>query len=257
MNSSPWIGESYYLDPNNIVFDTEISTFNHRHSDKEYEATRTSIEGIGQERPIQINGRTDLCEDGVHRVRVAIELGIKILCRKINPELSFEERLLFANQNTTSGRDYTTSQKAIQALKLSEKTNIKANKAAIIFKVDSRQVSYAATIKGLGRSEMLDSIMAGEPVFVNGKPTTSLRKIASVIKAEEEDVIENTDERIEINYNDYIKTEAGKIKFWELVETRKGSLSDEIYKALVEYVNITRVAKKLTTKQSIKGNKND
>ncbi len=60
------------------------------------------------------------------------------------------------------------------------------------------------------------------------------------------DIIENNgyDERLP-DYESLVKTDTGKDKFWELVKTSKGSLSDEIYRALVDLVNITYTSKEV------------
>ncbi len=54
------------------------------------------------------------------------------------------------------------------------------------------------------------------------------------------DIIDNNgyDERLP-DYESMINTETGKEKFWTMVNTNTGSLSNEIYKALVELVNLT------------------
>ena len=55
-------------------------------------------------------------------------------------------------------------------------------------------------------------------------------------------IVENTgyDERLP-DYESMINTETGKERFWRIVNTSTGSLSDEIYKALVELINLTYV----------------
>jgi hypothetical protein len=240
MKDNIFIGEAYKVDPNTIKFDNDISTFNTKHNDREYEATKRSIEAIGQTNPILINSQTNLCEDGKHRVAICIELGIFVLCIKINGNLSVQERLLLANQNTTSGRDFTIQQKAIHAFKYSKKTGVKLYSSAKIFKVDKLQVGFIATIYACGRHDILEDLLLDKSISLGDKFTKNLRTISSYVKKELEakNLIELTDQLV-TDYSKLIDTEAGKILYWNAIESNKGNkLSSDIHSILVEYCNL-------------------
>ena len=240
MKTNIWIGEPYMDDPETIRFDTEISTFNPPHSEAQYLATKMSIEKNGQNDWIHINSKTGLCEDGIHRVKIAIELGRQVLCRKINNDLPLETRLSIANKNIMAGRDFNPAQRAVQALRYSKKTKSKLNAAAEMFKVDRRLVGYAATISGLGRDDILDTLLkTGEYSDGTSKPSSSIKKIARELKAAAEQTIEDNSNKPDIDYEDYIYTEKGKAWFWKQYNKvlEKCGSEHEIAMLIVELAN--------------------
>lgn len=207
----------YTVDPTTIVFDDKYVVFNPLHNEMEYEATKTNIERLGQIEPILIlNGK---CVDGRHRTKIAIELGTMVRCIDLDPNMSEEDIVIRCNTNTMSGRDFDTAQKAIQALRLVNEYKITAQKAAKFMKVDSRNVSYASTIKGLGREDILSSLMEGKKIQLDSmeRPSKSLEVICKHIKAEIENgkIIIDDSERIKFDPDTTIKTEKGKAWYYE------------------------------------------
>lgn len=218
-----FIGTEYYKDPSTIKFLDKYITFNPLHTPLEDAATKASILAIGQKDPIYIlNG---LCIDGRHRVKIALELGTHVKCIDVNPELNEQALIKLCNVNTTSGRDFTTAQKAIQALKLVTEFKFKVGDAAEAMKVPRKFVSYASTIRGYGRQDVLDALLADKEVLLEGMkyPSKSLELLCKYVKidAEKEKVIEDNSERFDFNPEAYIKTESGKAWFYER-KTRYG-----------------------------------
>ena len=234
------MGNRYSLDPSTVKFDDRYVIFNPLHSTLEYEATKESIIRIKQTDPIlMLNG---VCIDGRHRTRVAMELGIPVLCEDIDPTLPAEDIILLCNKNVMSGRDYDNSQKAIQALNLVNSFGTKSVDAAKFMKVDKRMVSYAATIKGYGRQDILDTLMQDKTSRVQltnmERPSRSLELLAKFVKSEEEalTVVVDDSQRIRWNLEAYIKTELGKAWYYELIN-RNEKLSIEVEMSLAELAN--------------------
>ena len=217
-----YVSEIYSKQPEDVVFMEKYVMFNPEHSSKEYEATKASILLLGQEDPILMySGR---CIDGRHRIKIAKELGTLVRCIDVNTELSDAELIMMCNKNTTSGRDFTSPQKAIQALKLVTEHKWKAVTAAQAMKVDKRLVSYASTIRGLGREDILDALMNDKAVKMSGMKyaSKSLEMLCKFAKVEaEKDVIEDNSERPMFNPDGLIKAEAGKAWFYERKEMYK------------------------------------
>lgn len=210
----------YTKDPYDVKFSEKYVTFNPEHTELEYEATKASILLLGQEDPILM--LKDLCIDGRHRVKIAKELGGMVRCIDVNPMLTDTELVMLCNKNTTGGRDFTSAQKAIQALKLVNEYSWKMITASIALKVDRKLVSYASTIKGLGRDDILKALMEDKAVKLEGmkyasKSLEMLCKFAKI--AAEKEVIEDNSERPMFNPDGVIKTEAGKAWFYERKET--------------------------------------
>lgn len=80
------MSKEYWLDPSDVKFDSKMSGFNEQKTPEEYEALKYQIRKGVQEDPILI--RNGLCGDGVHRTRIAKELGRKVLAVDVDPELS-------------------------------------------------------------------------------------------------------------------------------------------------------------------------
>lgn len=234
------MGNKYTLDPHTIKFDDRYVIFNPLHSALEYEATKESILRLGQLDPIlMLDG---VCIDGRHRTRVALELGVPVLCKDIDSTLADEDIILLCNKNVTSGRDYDSSQKAIQALNLSASFKISNTQSAKLMKVDRRLVSYAATIKGYDRQDILDTLMKDKTSRVQltnmERPSRSLELLAKFVKSEEEvlKVVIDDSQRIRWNPEAYIKTELGKAWYYELIN-RNEKLSMEVEMNLAELAN--------------------
>lgn len=208
----------YTLDPKDIVFDDKYVVFNPLHNELEYEATKENIARLGQLDPIlMLNGK---CIDGRHRTRAAKELGQPVRCTDVVDITDEEKLILLCNKNVMSGRDYDNTQKAIQALKLVNEFNMTAVAAAKLMKVHKVLVTYAATIKGYNRQDVLDQLMADKSHKVQlpsmERPSRSLELLAKYVKADKEkSVVVDDSERIKWNPEAAIKTELGKAWYYE------------------------------------------
>ncbi|MFW9602782.1 MAG: hypothetical protein ACMV1B_10745 [Prevotella sp.] len=231
----------YVVEPSTVRFDDKYVVFNPVHSELEYEATKENIKRLGQLDPIlMLNG---LCIDGRHRTRIAEELGEMVRCVDVD---GTEEAdiILLCNKNVMSGRDYDNSQKAIQALELVNKYKMTAIDASRFMKVDKRLVSYAATIKGYGRQDILDILMEDKKSRVQldnmERPSRSLELLAKFVKVidEKDKLIVNDTERIQWNPDAIIKTERGKAWYYENMEAIKMLGETHISMLLSEMANL-------------------
>ena len=233
----------YTLDPYEIKFDDRYVVFNPLHNELEYEATKENIRRLGQLEPIlMLEG---VCIDGRHRVRVAKELGTTVRCVDVAATLSEEDIIVLCNKNVMSGRDYDTTQKAIQALLLVNGYDMSVVNAAKLMKVDRRIVSYASTIKGFNRQDILDTLMADKQNRVQlesmERPSRSLELLAKYVKTADEKpkLIVDDSERIQWKHDALIKTETGKAWFYEM-------------KSLIEVVGPTKVDELLVEMANMK-----
>ena len=233
----------YTLDPYEIKFDDRYVVFNPLHNELEYEATKENIRRLGQLEPIlMLEG---VCIDGRHRVRVAKELGTTVRCVDVAATLSEEDIIVLCNKNVMSGRDYDTTQKAIQALLLVNGYDMSVVNAAKLMKVDRRIVSYASTIKGFNRQDILDTLMADKQnrVQLEGmeRPSRSLELLAKYVKTTDEKpkLIVDDSERVQWKHDTLIKTETGKAWFYEM-------------KSLIEVVGPTKVDELLVEMANMK-----
>lgn len=215
------VSNEYTLDPKIVKFDNKYVVFNPLQSELEYKATLDNIVRVGQRDPIlMLDG---VCVDGRHRTKIAIELGIPVKCVDVDGS-SVEEIIVLCNQNTMSGRDYDNSQKAIQALRLVTEYSMTAVEAARLMKVDKRMVSYAATIRGFNREDVLDTLLKSKDSKVKldsmERPSRSLELLAKFIKAEAEEksIVVDDSERIQWEADSYIKTELGKAWYYSAIE---------------------------------------
>ena len=234
------VSSRYTVSPDTVKFDDKYVVFNPLLSELEYEATKENIRRLGQLEPIlMFNG---LCIDGRHRVKIAKELCIDVVCVDVPSNTPPEDIILLCNQNVMSGRDYDNSQKAIQALNLVNTFNMKAVDAAMFMKVDKRMVSYAATIKGYNRQDILDTLMTDKcsRVQLNNmeRPSRSLELLAKFVKSEQESVsiVVDDSNRVRWEPDAYIKTELGKAWYYELV-SRNEPLTVEVAMSLAELAN--------------------
>ena len=208
----------YMLDPVDIVFDDKYVVFNPLHNELEYEATKENISKLGQLDPIlMLNGR---CIDGRHRTRAAKELGVHVKCVDVTDVTDEEKLIMLCNKNVMSGRDYDNTQKAIQALKLVTEFRMTAVAAARLMKVHKVLVTYAATIRGYNRQDVLDQLMADKSNKIQlptmERPSRSLELLAKYVKADKEkNIVVYDSERIKWNPDAVIKTEMGKAWYYE------------------------------------------
>lgn len=231
----------YNIDPNLVRFDDKYVVFNPLHNELEYEATKENIKRLGQLDPIlMLDG---LCIDGRHRTKIAKELGIQVRCMDVDGT-SEADLIVLCNKNIMSGRDYDASQKAIQALRLVNEHKVPIVEAAKLMKVDRRLVSYAATIKGYGRQDLLDILIANKADRVQldnmERPSRSLELIAKFVKvqSEKEVVVVDDSERIKWNPEAMIKTESGKAWFYQALEDIKNMGQVRLEMILTEMANM-------------------
>lgn len=236
------MSEIYTLDPDTIVFDDRYVVFNPLHNRFEYEATKENIIRLGQLEPIlMLNG---ICIDGRHRVRIAKELGTTVRCVDIAEDLSAEDIIVLCNKNVMSGRDYDTTQKAIQALLLVNNYGVSIVNAAKLMKVDRRIVSYASTIKGFNRQDILDMLMKDKQNRIQldnmERPSRSLELLAKYVKtiSEKPKLIVDDSERIQWEPDAMIKTETGKAWYYDTIEAAGVELPLSIRMLLVEMANM-------------------
>ena len=216
------VSKVYTLDPKEVRFDDKYVVFNPTHNELEYAATRQSIEKLGQLDPVlMLDG---MCVDGRHRVRACKDLGLTVRAVDIDTTTPEANILMLCNKNVMSGRDYDNAQKAIQALKLVNEYEIAVQEAAKMMKIDRRLVSYAATIKGYGKDELLDKLLDNKSNKVQlpnmNTPSRSLELIAKYVKAEAEEktLVVNDSERIQWKPDALIKTEHGKAWYYEQLQ---------------------------------------
>lgn len=232
----------YTQDPYEIKFDDRYVVFNPLHNELEYEATKENIRRLGQLEPIlMLEG---VCIDGRHRVRVAKELGTTVRCVDVAATLSEEDIIVLCNKNVMSGRDYDTTQKAIQALLLVNGYDMSVVNAAKLMKVDRRIVSYASTIKGFNRQDILDTLMKDKQNRVQldnmERPSRSLELLAKYVKtiSEKPKLIVDDSERIQWEPDAMIKTETGKAWYYDTIEGAGIELPLSIKMLLVEMANM-------------------
>lgn len=235
------VSDPYNIDPYEIQFDDKYVVFNPLQSEMEYESTKENIKRLGQLDPILIfNGK---CIDGRHRTKIAKELGVYVRCVDVLEVESEQDLIVMCNKNVMSGRDYDSAQKAVQALELVNKYGMTAIDAAKFMKIDRKAVSYAATIRGYGRQDILDTLMESKKNRVQlhnmDRPSRSLELLAKFVKVlkEKEHVVIDDSERVQWDPDALIKTELGKAWYYEQVKLAK---DDEVLlgKLLVELANL-------------------
>jgi hypothetical protein len=147
------------------------------------------------------------------------------------------------NKNTMSGRDFDNTQKAIQALSLVNKHGIAIKESAVLMKVAMTQVSYASSIKGYGRQDILDDLMSDKKQKIKldnmQSPSRSLEMLCKNLKAlEEKSIVVDNSERVEWQAEGHIKTEAGKVAYYEMSNAIEMFDKVRIQMWLVELVNL-------------------
>lgn len=142
----------------------------------------------------------------------------------IDPNITREEYILLCNKNTFASRNDSATQLAIKGLALVEKFGFSTAKATQMTGLkDRRAISYASAIKLSkynNELNILDTLLKGEPININGKITKSLEVAKRLIaKLEEEDLMDKeiiSKSNTEVDYNEMIKTEVGKEMFWNV-----------------------------------------
>lgn len=237
------LSSNYYMDPDLIRFDDKYVIFNPMHNELEYEATKANIQKLGQLEPIlMLNG---ICVDGRHRTRVARELGVQVLCSDLDNTMTEEEIIMTCNRNIMSGRDYDNAQKAIQALRLVNEYKMQIVAAARLMKIDRRLVSYASTIRGFNRADILDALMADKQNRIQldnmERPSRSLEILAKYVKTVEErpKLVVDDSERVHWDAEAAIKTELGKARYYEMLKAVEAIGPIKMQMLFVELVNLT------------------
>lgn len=222
------MSKEYWLDPSDVKFDSKMSGFNEQKTPEEYEALKYQIRRGVQEDPILI--RNGLCGDGVHRTRIAKELGRKVLAVDVDPELSDKDFILRCNKNTFASRNLSATQKAIKAYRLTTEfgySDAEAIKNAGLPK-GTKSIGYVRTIANsqMGKDlDVLHVLEQGNSITINGKVTKSIDNAKRAIKLYEEaelraKVDENM-ERVRVDYNEHLTTETGKDLFWAMQKLEK------------------------------------
>jgi len=224
----------YSIDPKDVKFDTKISTFNKAKSSDEYNNLKKEIATVGQETPILI--RNGLCGDGVHRTRIAEELGVKVLAMDVDSTMSDKEFIKRCNRDTFTGRNYSASILSIKAYELTKNFGFSDTEAiaSVGLPPRSRSVGYARYIDNspIGKKlNVLDTLSAGKSVEIEGKVTKSIDTAKRLIKKQEESELYKEElkvlekQNIAVDYNEVIgDSEVVKDIFWEtynLDETSK------------------------------------
>ena len=211
--------ETYLKDPSTIKFDA-IAAFNPPKSDEEYEALLYSIKNGKQEDPILM--RNNKCGDGFHRVKVAIKLGRQVLCTDIDSNMRDKDFIALCNRSTFTARNDSITQKAIKAYKLTKDysyTDAEAIKLTGL-KKGSKGIGYARTISESNynkKHNILDKLLAGKTVNINGTFTKSIevcKRLIATYEEEQLDSIKSTVTIPTVDYNEYLDTEKAKSEFW-------------------------------------------
>lgn len=222
-----FIGEPYWISPHNIKIDEKIARFNPAKPDHEYESLKMQIEEGGQEDPAYM--RNGLIGDGRHRMRIAQELGKKLLVQDIDPSIPDEKYIVLCNKNTFGARNDTPAQVAIKAYTLVKEykyTDTKAVKLTALkdrnaigyvrYIADTRHAHVLTDLKNGGRAEIKD--IKGNVVYMGVALKTIKEKIARLEEEEMLVVDESTkSEPVNIDYNMYLNTETAKDVFWSHV----------------------------------------
>ena len=216
-----FIGEVYTLDANTVKLDREFIEFNPVHSEEAYEATKLSIEEQGQLTPIYI--RNGLCVDGRHRIAICKELGISVKAIDTNPNLPDAELLKLCNVSTMTGRQLTSTQRAINAYNYSKKFKINKAKISREFQVRRQVLSYVALLDTTyGYPEVLDVLRQGKAIQLANmdKPSKSIEYITKMAKElhEKSLVVEDTSNRVQFSADAYISTQQGKAWYYDNVK---------------------------------------
>lgn len=213
----------YTVDPNVVKFGHLV----YENSRKSYEEMRALTEGIkkfGQLDPIIV--RNGLCEDGWHRVESCKELGIDVRCVDVSSELDDKDLILITNKNTFTSRNDTATQKAIKAYNLTKKYKY-TDKEALLntgIPLTSNIISIVRYIdkSRIGREMgLLDKLVAGEAITINGKTTKSIEVTKKeLVKLEMKEItpveIGTVKPDTVIDYKQQFTSSATETRFWEL-----------------------------------------
>lgn len=244
----------YAVDPSKVKFDPKIAQFNKPKDEAEYLALKASIEKYGQQEPILM--RDELCGDGIHRVRAAMELGISVLAIDVDPSMTDKDFIALCNKNTFTARNDSPTQKAIKAYKLTKDFGY-SDKEALLFagiNSESKVIGYARFIDSTvyGREyKILEKLQTGDAVRIGSIFTKSLDVARrSIAKMEEEELRARVDSALiipTVDYDAMLETEAAKERFWQIYELDPTQqrlalvgLLNVLYKGADELVNTAK-----------------
>lgn len=254
MNQNKYIiSEVYEVDPSTIKYDTEFSRFNPEKSEKEYSTLLAQIKENGQIDPGFM--KDGLLGDGVHRAKACKELGINVKVVDIDPNISREEYILLCNKNTFASRNDSATQLAIKGLALVEKFGFSNAKATQMTGLkDRRAISYASAIKLSKYNEefkILETLLKGEHISINGKVTKSLEVAKRLIsKLEEEELMDKdiiNKNKVEVDYNEIINTEVARELFWNVWKDKDQSAGLELVNMVNTIADQAKEIKRLKT----------
>jgi D-arabinose 1-dehydrogenase-like Zn-dependent alcohol dehydrogenase len=229
--------EAYYIEPQSVKFDRKFIDFSTPKTEDEYNSLKYLIEKNGQERPIVMRG--NLCGDGFHRVKIAKELGRKVLAIDVDPDLSDSQMIQKCNLDTFGAKNPTPTQKAIHAYKLA--TTFGYSDAAAIKTVGlpkgTKVVGYVRTIANstIGKElNVVDTLSRNESVTISGKTTKSIEIAKRLIQLQEEELMRNKAEQelekneVVIDYNKLLKSESANEVFWNAHKTGWDSIAHKL-----------------------------
>ena len=247
---------SYMLDPNTVKTNPKFVGFNKAKTVEEFEALKASIQKYGQRDPVIM--KDGLLYDGANRLRIAKELGIDLLCVDADGSLSEKDMIALCNTNTFTARNYSSTQKAIAGFQLVKSFGYSDNEACKVvgLKQNDKGIGYARTIAAspFGKeNDVLDELMAGNAVTINGQTTKSIDTARRLIKKLEE--LENDElqdqlnqlaqAEIEIDYNSLIDSESLREMFWKWVDM-------DTVASKLEMIRILHVTLNVPTPKQIK-----
>ena len=216
------ISDVYEVVADSVKYDVEFSKFNPVKSEEEYQTLLVQIRDQGQHDPCYF--KNGLLGDGTHRVRACAELGRKVKVVDINPNISDKDYILLCNKNTFAARNDSATQLAIKAFMMVEKFKFSMSEAAKYTGLkDKKTIGYAKNIKMSSLNDklcILDTLIKGEAVNINGKFTKSIEVANRLIaKLEEEELMDKdiiNKNKVEVDYNEIINTEVARELFWNV-----------------------------------------
>ncbi len=238
-----FIGKPYLIDPDFVKFDSSFVNFNQKKDVFEYDALKRSIVTHGQTDPIFI--KDGLCGNGFHRTKICKEINRKVLAIDVNPNMSSKEYLEMCNKDTFTARNDTATQLAIKAYYMTKDygyEDAEARKA--IGLRDKKAIGYVRFIDNTKFSALIDKLLKGESVEINGSFTKSIevakRKISALLEEESiTDSEELDDITVDIDYNELINTERGRDLFWTKYDAFKITYGIKMnYATAIDYVKM-------------------
>ena len=214
-----FISDVYEIDVDNIKYDADICKFNEPKEKENYESLKRQIMKNGQNEPAYL--RNGLLGDGVHRAKIAKELGTRLKVVDIDPAIPNNEYLEMCNVNIFTARNNSVTQLAIKAFMFTKDygyTDAEA-KAAIGIK-DKKLISIARTIyysEYNRKHNVIDSLLKGNAVSIGDIYTKSLEVVYRKLRALEDKEVESMflAEEPVVRYEDYLVSPEAADVFWK------------------------------------------